>query len=519
MRNVRPVVLIICGLCLMACALPTPSPAPVATETVSPSPTARPTAPPASPVPTAGPTSSPPPTPPFARALRADFAADLSAQPDAPRYTLDLTLTLDPPTIRGRERVRYTNTEDVALEALYLRLFPNTPSYGGTMTVTAVSLDGRSVDPVAALDGSALRLPLPSPLAPGAGLDLTLDFALSLPTTDAAGYRQLGYYDGVVALANSYPLVPVYDDEGWNVELAPPYGDAVFSDVAFYDVRVTAPATMTLAASGACTPSAPQAGRRTWTCLAAPMRDFNAVLGADYRMLSERVDAIQVNSIFGSGHEDAAARALDYAAEATRFFNEQFGPYPFTELDVVETPTLAGGIEYPGLVVINNSYYGSASSRMEWVVVHEVAHQWWYSLVGNDQVDEPWLDEALTQYSTLLYYEHRYGAEAAGELLQNVFRQPYEEAQDSGRDQPAGLPVAAYNSASYGAIVYRKGPLYFHELRQAVGDEAFWEILRTYFERYRYHIARPEDWLAMVEAVTGDQHRDLYERWIGDAAG
>lgn len=517
MRNVRPVVLILCGLCLMACVLPTPSPAPVATETVSPSPTAHPTAPPASPVPTVGPTSSPP-TPDFARALRADFTADLSAQADAPRYTLDLTLTLDPPTIRGRERVRYTNTEDVALEALYLRLFPNTPSYGGTMTVTAVSLDGRSVDPVAALDGSALRLPLAPPLAPGASVDLRLDFTLALPTTDAAGYRQLGYYDGVVALANSYPLVPVYDDERWNVELAPPHGDAVTSDVAFYDVRVTAPTTMTLAASGVCTASSPQAGRSTWSCLAAPMRDFNLVLGSDYQTISAYVDGVRVNAIFRPGHADTGARALDYAAESVRLFNRQFGPYPFTELDVVETPTLAGGIEYPGLVVINSAYYEDPGSRLEWIVVHEVAHQWWYSIVGNDQVDEPWLDEALTQYSTLLYYEYRYGADVADELVRTTFRRSYEEARERGRDQPAGLPVAAYDGANYGTIVYRKGPLYFHELRQTVGDETFRELLQAYFERYRHRIAASEDWLAVVGTVTGDQHRQLYDRWIGDVA-
>jgi aminopeptidase N len=64
--------------------------------------------------------------------------------------------------------------------------------------------------------------------------------------------------------------------------------------------------------------------------------------------------------------------------------------------------------------------------------------------------------------------------------------------------------------------VYQKGPLYFHELRQTVGEEAFWQILQRYFEQNRYGIATPEDWLKAVETVTGEQHRDLYEEWIGD---
>jgi aminopeptidase N len=248
------------------------------------------------------------------------------------------------------------------------------------------------------------------------------------------------------------------------------------------------------------------------------MRDFNAVLGPDYQVESRVVEGITVNSVFYPGHHQGGEWALDCTAEAVCLFSIRFGPYPFAELDVVETPTHAGGIEYPGLVVINDTYYETLSERMEWVVVHEVAHQWWYSLVGNDQVDEPWLDEALVQYSTLLYYEDRYGAELAAELLEQVFRQPYEALVETGRDAPAGLPVAAYSEGDYGPVVYQKGPLYFHALRQEVGDENFWAILQTYFARNRYGVATPEDWLAAVAAVTGDEHHALYEQWIMGAA-
>ena len=90
---------------------------------------------------------------------------------------------------------------------------------------------------------------------------------------------------------------------------------------------------------------------------------------------------------------------------------------------------------------------------------------------------------------------------------------------ESGRDVPAGLPVAACGGADYGTVVYRKGPLYFHALRQEVGDEPFWGILQTYFARNRYGVATPEKWLAAVETVTGDEQRALYEQWIVEAAG
>ena len=470
---------------------------------------------------------APPPTSTFAlqdqaQALRSKFVGDLELLPDATRYEIELTVDIDAVTVAGHERIAYTNTEDAPLDGLYLRLFPNTPGYGGEMvrqmSVTNVLLDGGAVVPAMELGGSALRIPLDPPLEPGGRITLELDFTLAVPTDTDDGYRQLAYFDGVLALANGYPLIPVYDDEGWNVEVAPTHGDAVYSDTALYVVRITAPAGLTLAASGTCAaPAANPDGSATWACVTGPMRDFNAVLGADYQVESSLVDGVTVNSFFYPQHQEGGERVLDAATEAVRLFSAQFGAYPFTELDVVETPTRAGGIEYPGLVVINSTYYETLSEEMEWVVVHEVGHQWWYSLVGNDQVDEPWLDEALVQYSTLLYFEDRYGARLAGSLVEEVFLRPYEELVQSDRDAPVGLPVAAYSGEDYGPVVYRKGPLYFHALRQEVGEEDFWAILQAYFAHHRYGVATPEDWLATIEAVAGDAHRSLYERWITGA--
>jgi len=521
----RSLIIVAGFLAFSACRSIGPTASPDATSLAQPT---NPSAgtPSATTVPTSTPTPLPASTPTmvYDEALRQPYEEDDDAFPDATRYDLELTLDVEEATVLGQGRIRYTNTEDVPLDTLYLRLFPNTPGYGGTMTVTNLTLNGQLIEPATELDGSALRIPLEPALAPDAQVDLALDFSLALPTDqllgdsrrDGGGYRQLGYFEDTIALANAYPIVPVYDDEGWNVELAPTYGDAVFSDVAFFDVTIVAPRTMTLAASGTCSSSPVSAEQAAWSCVAAPMRDFTAVLGEDFAVESREVEGTTVNSVFYAEHQEGGERALDYASDALALVNARIGPYPFTELDVVETPTLAGGIEYPGLVVINSSYYRNGGSRMEWVVVHEVLHQWWYALVGNDQVDEPWLDEALTQYCTLLYFEEEYGDEVAERLRETAFEEPYAQLQEAGRDRPVGLPVGAYNSSDYGAVVYQKGPLYFHALRQEVGEDAFWEILQTYFEENRYGIARPEDWLTAVETVTDNEYRDLYEAWIGD---
>lgn len=178
------------------------------------------------------------------------------------------------------------------------------------------------------------------------------------------------------------------------------------------------------------------------------------------------------------------------------------------------TPTQAGGIEYPGLIVIAQQLYSQTGGFFELAIVHETAHQWWYSLVGNDQLDEPWLDEALAQYTSLLYLERRYGSEIAQSELGTKFDTAYQRLRENNSDMPIGLPVAAYTEPLYGAVVYYKGPLFFRALRQQVGDQRFDAILRAYFQAYRYGVAYPQDFLAVAERVSGQELDGLYEEWI-----
>lgn len=427
----------------------------------------------------------------------------------APRYAISLTVDIAHSQVTGEQQVLYTNTEGVSLRDLYLRLFPNTPGYGGEMRVSSIRLNGEPARPEVRLGESALRLLLNPPLAPMEAVTLSMAFTATVPLTDGMGYAQFSYVRGVMALPEAYPLIPVYDDEGWNVEVAPEYGDAVYSDVAFYQVDVTAPPTMTLIASGTCAER--EAGR--WSCQAGPVRDFALILGDDYQVASRVAEGVVVNSYFYSDHREGGEQVLRIAVDALTLYSRLFGPYPYGELDVVETPTRAGGIEYPTLVVISDRLY-TGHPRLEGVVAHEVAHQWWYGVVGSDQVDEPWLDEALTQYTTLLYHEFLSSTETAAGILKDDFQATYNRLVEEGNDMPAGLPVAAYSRDLYGPVVYRKGALYFHALRQRVGDEGFFAILRTYYRRHCYGIATPESFLETVKTVTGSEHRDLFERWI-----
>ncbi len=486
-------------------APPSPASSPSA-PTPTPPPASTPSTPVPTPVPLPTPTFTPVPLPEVC--LRQRFAADIGACHAASVY--DIRLTVDPRSaqVMGQQQVRYTNAEGQPLSDLYLRLFPNTPAYGGSMTVTHLLLDGTPISPLVELDGSALRLPLEPPLAAGRMLTLSMAFTVEVPTTGVAGHGLFSYVDGIMALPTVYPIIPVYNDEGWNVEIAPAHGDDIHTDVSSYQVQVTAPSNLNVVASGVCLTL--RGG--VWSCNAGPMRDFVLILGDRYRRAARLVEDVVVNSYFFAEHERAGQRAVEVAADALVAFTDLFGEYPYAELDVVATPNWLGGMEYPGLVVIEDRIYPSGG-QLEWLVAHEVAHQWWFGVVGSDQVDTPWLDEALTQYSTVLYYERTYGSDRAAGILQD-FLQTYRDLVRAGRDRPAGLSAASYDSSLYWDVVYRKGALYFHSLREAVGDETFFDILQAYYERHRYQIATPDTFLETVEDVTGDRYIALYEQWI-----
>jgi len=167
---------------------------------------------------------------------------------DASVYHIDLQIPDDCLLLQGREEVCYTNQEDEPLNEVYFRLYPNL--LGGEIPVSAVKVDGKEVEPTYEAANSAMRVPLPETLQSGEQVVIEMDFTVKVPQAMSGNYGLFCYFDGVLALNEFYPVIPVYDDEGWNVEIPPRSGDLTYLDASFYLVRVTAPAGLTVVASG-----------------------------------------------------------------------------------------------------------------------------------------------------------------------------------------------------------------------------------------------------------------------------
>ncbi|HJS19771.1 MAG TPA: M1 family metallopeptidase, partial [Anaerolineales bacterium] len=323
-------------------------------------------------------------------------------------YHIDLNIAEDMYHVSGHQEVQYTITENVPLDEVQLRPFPNL--LGGEMEVSNLKVSDAGVTPRLEMNDSLLIVPWAAPLEPGDSAVIEMDFDVTIPQEVDLNYGVLAYYEDVLALAHAYPMIAVYNDEGWNAEIPSQQGDITFADTSFFLVNITAPKEVTVVPSGTVVERAE--GERTQTLLVAsgPARDFYLAASPDYKEYSQTLGEITVRSFAPRDSAEAAKAALEIALDSLDLFSAKYPAYPYTELDIVATPTLAGGIEYPGNIVVTSGLYGSEANNpgarqyLEGVVAHEVAHQWFYNLIGDDQLDNPWLDEALAQYLTYEYF-------------------------------------------------------------------------------------------------------------------
>ena len=432
-------------------------------------------------------------------------------------YHLEFRIADDLYHITGSEEVRYTNAEEVALKELELRLFPNI--LGGEMKVTNVTVDGKTVQPKYELKNSLLIVPFADPIEPAQSIMLKMDFAVTVPQSVELNYGVLAYFDDVLAMAHAYPMICVYDDEGWNAEIPPQSGDVTYADESFYLVKVTAPKDVTVVTTGQ-TVEREEAGQaQTLSIASGPARDFYLAASPNYKEVSQTFGEVTIHSYARQEAQKGAQLALDVAAKAIKDYGEHYTPFPYTEYDIVSTPTLALGIEYPGMVAIASRVYDVDSSfrgtptrvYLESTVAHETGHQWFYSLVGDDQLDDPWLDESLTQFATLQYYTDEYGPEGA-----SGFERSLEGRWESVNYEkiPIGLPVAGYSDEEYGAIIYGRGPLFFVALRDEMGNEAFDAFLKDYTQSLAWKISTPQTLQTLAEKHCGCDLQKLFQEWV-----
>lgn len=448
-------------------------------------------------------------------------------------YTIDAALSADN-VLTADVTCEYVNNTDVPLGEIKFHLYPNAyrkdakykpvaesresqaypngKSYA-TLDIASVTVNGEAAEiTVTGEDCDVLSVALKAELEPTDVATVNVKYALKLPNVR----HRLGYTDKSVNLANFYPIACVYRDGGF---VADPYceiGDPFFSECADYNVKLTAPKTYECAATGIVSDKteSEDGSSVTYDIKAQNVRDFAAVLGA-YQKMSGLSGSTIVNYMY---YDDADPEsALKAAMDSIGIFGEMFGAYPYTEYTVVQTGFIQGGMEYPGLSMISDAVNGDTERD---VIVHETAHQWWYGLVGNDEVKYPWLDEALAEYSTMMFYEkaegykYTFGAKRADAL--GAYTLYCETFKNNGLgDTSMTRKISEYDGETeYSYMTYVKGALMLDDIRNTVGTDAFVAGLKKYCADNMYGIAEPQDLIGAMEKTSKRQLNALFESWL-----
>jgi len=239
---------------------------------------------------------------------------------------------------------------------------------------------------------------------------------------------------------------------------------------------------------------------------------------------------LEVLYVYLPEHRSTVDLTLDVADTAMTAFGEWFGPYPYDRLTIVDVPdaaVYAGAMEYPTLVTAGPGFFlpGNLSldgiRTREAVIVHEVGHQWWQSMVAFNEAEEPWLDEGITEYATNRVMSRKYGSDRS---FIDIGRM--EVGYLDGRRAPyiANPHVSMYGRAwdfdgrTYPIATYDKPLLGLTTLERMLGEEMMLTVLRTFFRRYQFGHPTTEDFRAVAEEVVGEDLSWFFDGLVyGDA--
>ena len=436
----------------------------------------------------------------------------------------EITCSLEDNVLTGTEKVTYFNASENTVSEIKFNLFGNafrqgaayspvSPQYVskaypdgknyGEMTVSEVTSDGENLEfSIGGADKNILTVSLGKEIFPDERVSMEIDFTLTLANVIA----RTGYNDKTINLANFYPILCAYDEEGFYECVYYANGDPFYSDCADYTVTLTADSGYVVAASGAAVSSSEKDGRRTTTYKIEKARSFAFVLSKEFEMITDDSTGVNINYYY---YDDAAPeKSLEYAVKSVKLFNEKYGDYVYPDYSVVQTKFIQGGMEFPALVMISDDLESAAYGE---VIVHETAHQWWQTAVGNNEIKYGFLDEGLAEYSVVVFYENYPEYSYTRESLISSTEKTYKvfcSVYDKLFGDVDTTMLRALNEYSgeyeYVNIAYIKSCLMYDYLRTTIGDERFFKGLKNYYSQYCFKNAGPYDIVGVFEKTGAD---------------
>jgi hypothetical protein len=419
-----------------------------------------------------------------------DRAAAATTTSLAQRYVIAATLDVAAGRLDAVETLTLTNTASRVIDHVNLSVVPRALGYL-EMSET-VTVDG---EPVAGewTTGINLRVPL-GELGAGESVEIGVDFALNVGTSPDAFSARLSREAGVLSFGQWFPIVST-EHEVYGL------GDSQISftaDLIRLELTTTAPLGRDAIACPGLV-SAPESSGTAWTCEVEEVRDFSFVVNPAFALTTRQVGDVAIRvyaqTVDGAVSADLAQAGLVGMAEA-------FGPYPWPDLVLAEVGAGGGfSMEYPRAIHLTR---GKVTDP--YVIYHEVAHQWFYAQLGNDQQLEPWLDEGFADFSAR--HLMGIGEDHCSERAVNSSVFAWEAGPTTGGDWTS--------CDGYFETVFYKGTEFLTAIRAAMGDDAFFGAMRAWVADHQHGFTTGRGLLRHLQGSTDADLEPIYRAYLAD---
>jgi hypothetical protein len=427
-----------------------------------------------------------------------------------PRYSLSIDLSFDLHRADVRERMGVTNRTGKKWERLVFSVPP--AANGSVFQFDSLRLKYRNktdaVVPV--IRGSMLSFSLPDPVFPGDAIEAEMSFRLSLPRLDPYDVHpkgNQGYGDKVMQFGDFFPTLTPFDPEsGFREWEYVPVGDPYVYVLSDYEVEINTDPGVLVAAAGLVSHDG-----QYYQFKIDNARTFAFTASKQYDLLSASALNIPIYCFYVKGNTHAAEAMLTTARECLELYSMYYGPYPYREL-VLAQNAYASAMEYSGFVTISNiniiNYTDEKPQLLLYLVAHEISHQWWYGAVGNDEVREPWLDEALAKYSEFLYFRAYHPQFTEWWQSLTVVQWPADRFIDDT------IYEFRDTRQDYMRVIYGLAPLFIQELHDKIGEQTFFEFLRDYRSYGENRIVTKKDFFAVLGRHTSEDIAPLVNKYF-----
>jgi hypothetical protein len=355
------------------------------------------------------------------------------------------------------------------------------------ITVDAVKINNRTIDIIEHSD--KIVLPLAQPLAPGETLIISMNFK----TYFLKNFPRFGKYDKTLLLALWHPVIAPRANGAWVDFSWVPYADCYYFDSAIFDVRFHT-------ASNLITPHDYSLSEKCYHITTLPTRDLTLVLG-DFNASRFKVKGGPLIEYYSN---NPRPNLLTCVVDTFGFFEKKYGHYPYPNLIAVDVPMeYFKGMEFTGIIFLNKD-----EQIDEFTLAHEVSHQWWYGLVGNNQLAESWIDEGLANYSAYNYTAHK------GLPVAQTFKDSFAHAGYLYSGYPLLKDVSEFPSErAFKQTIYLKGADFWIKLENQVGKARLAACLEELQRDFQHDTIDTDTLLKYLASHLGVPKKTL-EGWL-----